>query len=198
MKKIEANFISSDIPLLIGLDILDEYGWNVLTVENKLQCVPENWFMPIHRREGHVVVEWDSVHETYYTRDQLHNLHLHFMHPSMDKLCNLLKRATPSELNLETRSILGDISKSCHTCQAYSTKPITFQVRFPDDVVFNKEVRIDPFLLDSKATLSIVDVGTNFIAARFLAGESAEVVWNTFLYCWVLLYAGFPSSMLTD
>jgi len=57
MKKIEANFISSDIPLLIGLDILDEYGWNFLTVENKLKCVPENLFIPIYRREGHVVAE---------------------------------------------------------------------------------------------------------------------------------------------
>jgi len=64
--------------------------------------------------------------------------------------------------------------------------------------VFNKEVRLDLFFLDRRPTLSVVDVGTNFIVARFLTAESAEVVWNTFLYCWVLLYTGFPSSMLTD
>ena len=65
-RKLEAHFINADIPLLIGLDILDRYGWNVLTVPNQLQYVTENWSMDLVRQDGHVFAPWDETFETLF------------------------------------------------------------------------------------------------------------------------------------
>ena len=170
----------------------------MLTVQNQLQSVTENWVMDLVRQDGHVYTPWDETFETLFSREQLTNLQLHFMHPSTDKLYDLLKKAHPNTMSKHAKDVLSDISRSCHACQIYSTKPITFQVRFPDEVVFNKEIRIDLFFLDQAPVLSIVDVGTNFATGRFLHREDTATIWNTFLYSWVCMYAGFPFSMLTD
>jgi hypothetical protein len=42
---------------------------------------------------------------------------------------NLLKRANPANFPADTKDLLKDISKSCHACQVYSSKPIHFQIR---------------------------------------------------------------------
>ena len=94
--------------------------------------------------------------------------------------------------------ILKDISKSYHACQVYSSRPITFQVRFPDEILFNKSIRLDLMYLDGKPVLSITDVVTNYSAAGFLAAENAQAVWDTFLYAWVTTYVGYPDDILTD
>ena len=104
------------------------------------------------------------------------------MHPSVDKPFNLLKRAYPHYLEPDTMDILKYISKSCHACQVYSSRPITFQVRFPDEVVFNKSIYLDLMYLDGKPVLWIKGVGINYSAARFLAVGNAQAVWDTFMY----------------
>jgi hypothetical protein len=48
---------------------------------------------------------------------------------------------------------------------------VTFQVRFPDDVIFNKELRLDLMTIYGRPVLHIIDTGTKFSAARFLAGQ---------------------------
>ena len=198
LKIIKADVVDANIPLLIGLDILDEYGWNVLTVQNQLHSVAEGWKMNLSRRGGHVIAKWDEFFDEFYSREQLQKLHLHFMHPSSEKLLNLLRRAKPEEVDDETKRVLKDITDAFHACQTYSTRPITFQVRFPDEVVFNKEIRVDIMYLNGIPVLSIVDAGTNFMSARFLTRVNTETVWNTFLYAWALIYSSFPRKMLTD
>jgi hypothetical protein len=80
---------------------------------------------------------------THFSRAQLHRLHKHFFHPSAANLLNLLWRGYPESLKKDTRRILQEISSSCETCVRYSSAPIKFQVRIPDEVAFNKEIRID-------------------------------------------------------
>lgn len=197
-KRVLAHVVEADIPLLLGLDVLDEYGWNILTVENEVVSVPESWTMPIVRKSGHMFLEWNQYFTQNFSKAQLHHLHLHFMHPSSTKMYNLLRRADPVGTSGETKRILEDIGKSCHACQTYATGPITFQVRFPDKVVFNNEILIDVMYLDNKPVLHIVDAGTNFMSARFLPALDTETVWNTLLYSWILMYTGFPSTIRTD
>jgi hypothetical protein len=197
-KTVDAHVEEANIPFLIGLDTIDAHGWNVLTVENQIHSKREGWYMPLERKLGHIFLTWDPSYHTRYTRHQLQNMHLHFMHPSNRKLFNLLERAYPEKLTTETWKLFEDIKDSCHACQRYTSRPISFKVRFPDEVVFNKELRLDIMTINGKAILHVVDSGTNFSAARFLAGQDTKTIWNTFLYMWVTMYTGYPSSILTD
>jgi hypothetical protein len=119
-----------------------------------------------------------------FSRSPLQRFHRHFVHPSARKLHALLRRAKPNSLPEDTLEVLQESGRACHTCQTYSRKPMTFQVRFSSEVVFNKEVLLDFFWLDKHPALSIVDSGTGFTASHFLPAESVEAVWNTFLEAW--------------
>ena len=198
LKIIRVDIVDANIPLLIGLDILDEYSWNVLSVQNQLHSVTESWIMDLSRRGGHVTVEWDEFFYQFYSHEQLQKLHLHLMQPSSEKLFNLICRAKPEEVDDETKTVLKDIADSCHACQTYSTHLITFQVHFPDEVVFNKEISVDVMYLNGIPRLSIVNAGTNSMSARFLIRVNTETFWNTFIYAYALVYSSFPRKMLTD
>lgn len=196
--QIKTHIVRPDVPFLIGLDVLDKHSWNILTVQNKLESVGDGWEMSCIRKYAHIYVTWDDYSDIFYSKASLFKLHHHFMHPSVGKLLKLLERASKNPIPAETKKALEDITRACHICQTYSSKPLTFQVRLPDDVIFNKEVRLDLMFLDGKAVLHVLDTGTNFSAARFLSSHSSEAIWNTFLYCWVNVYLGYPMEMLTD
>lgn len=206
-KPIELNvdIVHADVPLLIGLDVLDHHRLQPLTIENRLQHVPHTedelgWSLPIARRTGHVWLDFKpmTVHDVRYTRQQLTKLHRHLYHPSAKKLYALLKRAKPEDLAPDTKKILDDISAACHRCQEYSRSPLRFKIRLPDDVFFNKELRMDLMFVESKPILHIIDVGTTFNAAVFLVKQDANSVWNAFVRGWSRLYLGDPERILTD
>jgi hypothetical protein len=144
----EVDVIDLDVPLLLGLDFLDRFSLNALSVQNRICCVKDNWILPITRKHGHLYLCWAPTFSPYYTRSQLDRLHRHFFHPSAGKLLNLLRRADRNVLTPETRQLLQEISSSCETCVRYSSAPISFQVRMPDEIVFNKEIRMDLMYLD--------------------------------------------------
>jgi hypothetical protein len=196
--KICVDIVHPSVPLLFGIDILDKHKLNVLSVENKLHSVLAGWTLPLVRQQGHLYLKWHPPSETFYSRQQLYRLHQHLFHPSADKLLNLLKRANPENLPADTKAVLKDISKSCHACQVYSSKPIHFQIRDPAAIVFNHEIQLDLMYLHGKPVLHIVDVATTFSAANFLPAQDVSSVWNTFLTGWATLYIGFPECILAD
>ena len=51
------DVIPEDIPFLIGLDILDKYSLQVLSVHNELECVREGWRTPVKRKFG--LIYWE-------------------------------------------------------------------------------------------------------------------------------------------
>ena len=104
-KLVTTFVVNARIPFLIGLDIIDKHGWNVQTVENELRSVSENWSMPLTMEQGHVFVCWKHEFVAYNSRQQLQNMHMHFMHPSTAKLLNLLLRAYPDQVRTDTRRI---------------------------------------------------------------------------------------------
>lgn len=120
------------------------------------------------------------------------------MHPSTAKLLSLLSRDYPDQVTAETTPLLQEIGKAFDACKFFCSQPITFQVRFPDDVVFNKSIRMNLMYLDGKPVLHVIDVGTNYSAARFLKRVDVESVLNAFVYAWVTAYVGYRHDMLTD
>ena len=196
--KVCVDIVQPSVPLLLGIDTLDKHKLNVLSVENELHSVVFGWTLPLIRQQGHLYLKWHPPSETFYSRQQLYRLHQHLFHPSAEKLLNLLKRANPENLPADTKHLLKDISKSCHACQVYSSKPIHFQIRDPASIVFNHEIQLDLMYLHGKPVLHIVDVATTFSAANFLPSQDVSSVWNTFLTGLATLYIGFPEGILAD
>jgi hypothetical protein len=184
----EFDVINLEVPHLLGLDVLDTYSLNALSVQNHLCSVKDQWDLPITRKHGHLYLCWAPKVLDYYSCAKLDRLHKHFFHLSAGKLLNLLIKAGPETLTPETRHILQEISSSCEKCVRYSSAPISFQVRMPDEIVFNKEIRMDFMYFEESckqsATLTIVDAGKTFTSASFLPAASSRAVWDTFLQCW--------------
>lgn len=67
-------------------------------------------------------------------------------------------------------------------------KPLVSQGTMNDNIAFNHEVYLDLAWSEPrphKPVLHFFDIGTHFSAAHFIANESADAVWNTFVSCWV-------------
>lgn len=198
-----ADIVPSDVPLLLGLDVLDHFKLQFLSVDNILEQIDENgnsvWRASVIRKNGHAYYCWNDTSYVSFNRSNLDRLHRHMYHPSSNKLLNLLKRVSPEKISSETKSLLEDIVQSCKVCQTFGARPISFQISTPDEVVFNQEVLLDLMFLDNrKPVLHVVDRGTCFQAASFLRGEDAISVWNAFLETWSNLYIGHPESILAD
>lgn len=102
------DVVDADIPLLLGLDLLDEHKLVADNVDNVLISKVGGWRVPITDAHGHLFVRWD-LYQVPYTRTELERLHLHFFHPSTQKLLALLKRGTPERVNSDTPKIIQDI-----------------------------------------------------------------------------------------
>jgi hypothetical protein len=194
---VNVDVISINVPFLIGLDFLDREGLNCLTVENKLTCLKDNWSVPLERKLGHVYWKWD--HDTIlFTKSELQRLHLHFYHPSVRKLYNLIRRAKPHEATSDTRALLEEITEACKTCQHISKRPYRFRVSMPEDIIFNQDLALDLMWLDGQATLHIVDTRTYFSSAAILKRQTVEGAWYAFLDAWATLYLGYPDTFKLD
>lgn len=77
----QIDVVDADVPLLIGLDLLDLHQLIVDKVDNVLVSKSSGWKIPIARIHGHLFVQWD-LHAVMFTRTELERLHLHFFHPS--------------------------------------------------------------------------------------------------------------------
>ena len=132
------DVVDADIPMLLGLDLLDSAGMYADSVDNQMVNKVLGYSMPIVRKFGHMYLEWPAS-TIMFTRAELQKLHRHFKHPSVDKLFNLLKRSKISDVDQETRRMLEDISKACETCMTFSRPPQRFRVTLPpDEIVFNE------------------------------------------------------------
>ena len=195
------DVVDVDVPILFGLDKMKELRWYVNEVSDELCCFDQPELkIKLQFQKGHLYYNWPSA-LILFTKRELEKIHRRFAHPSASKLYDLIRRAAPSELDAKTRIFLDEIVAHCNSCQRMAPKPFVFQVTMPDNIVFNHEVCMDLCWLESrpqKPVLHVVDRGTHFSAARFVASESAESIWNTFLECWVSIYVGFPNVISHD
>ena len=106
-----SDIVSIDVPLLFGLDLMKKYKIRVDEVENKIEQREQGWSARLVSKKGHLYREWPTG-TVMFSRSELAKLHRRFAHPSTAKLMNLLQRATPEEVNEETRKVLEKIYRS--------------------------------------------------------------------------------------
>ena len=82
-KAVLTDMVPADILFLMDMDLLYSFMWNVLTVQNQLHAVQEDWVLPLTRKRGHIYLIWTFEYAIHYNRSQLRKLHLHFMHASV-------------------------------------------------------------------------------------------------------------------
>jgi hypothetical protein len=145
------------------------------------------WTIPLHRKHGHIF--YRSAYHVHFSSTKLRRLHKHFIHPSVNKLYDLIKRAKSNEVDEATKNILKYIQSSCTTCQRKSMKPRSFKPSFTisetDEHTFNKQIDIDVVWLNGPPALHVIDHDTNFSAEKFVNGESTEHIWQALLECWI-------------
>ena len=195
------DVINCGIPILLGLDKMENLRWYVNEVTNEF-CSYDNPELkaPLKYYKGHLYIVWPTS-VVLFTHRELLNLHRRFAHPSNTKLIELLKKACPDKIDEKTRKVLDETVARCNTCQRMTKEPFVFQVTMPDNIVFNHEVYLDLAWIEprpQKLIIHVVDRGTHFSAAQFVPNESAEGIWNTFVACWVSLYVGFPNVISHD
>lgn len=71
------------------------------------------------------------------------------LHLSSRNLYELLRRADPERLSENIQNLLREISKSRGTCNLYSPRQITSQIRDPYKMRFNQMVILDIMFLKS-------------------------------------------------
>lgn len=100
---IETHDVSAPIPFLIGLNKLEKYGRNALTVQNELHSVKDSWKIPLTNKLSHMYLTWEKQHATHYSRQKLQTMPLHFMNTSVSEPPNHLERAHPGQVTQATK-----------------------------------------------------------------------------------------------
>jgi Aspartyl protease len=121
---LEVDVVPTNVPMILGLDVLDKFGLSADTVHNILHCTAEDRKLTLVRKFGHVDLEWSATYLILYTKSELQKLPRNFSHPSTQTLFALLKRAKSDDLDASTRAVLSDIEDVCGTCQRYGSKPL--------------------------------------------------------------------------
>jgi hypothetical protein len=142
---LEADVVPTNVPMLLGLDVLDKFGLCADTVHNVLLCTAENWNLPLVRNLWHVYLECSATDRILYTKSVLQKLHRNFSHPSTQNLFALLKRAKADNVDANTRAVLSDIENAFSTCQRYSSKPLRLKTSLPsgEELSFGRELSMD-------------------------------------------------------
>jgi hypothetical protein len=176
---LEVYVVPKNVPMLLGLDVLDKFGLCADTVHNVLHCTAEDWNLLLVRKLGHVYPEWSASDRFLYTKSELQKLHRNFSHPSTQNLFAFLKRAKADNLDANTRAVLRDIENTCSTCQRYSLKPLRLKTTLPsgEEKSFGSELSMDLMFINGKAVLGISDA---------------------FIDIWCSIYTGYPNSLRID
>jgi hypothetical protein len=194
-QSIEVDLVDVQNPFLLGLNDmqdlaatidLHDLSWIVNGERNKLELRDQHLWMPL-----------PDIDSCCFTKQELQLLHRRLGHPHTDRIMALLKKAAPSEISAETRTVLNDLIRSCEQCQRTQPRPLVYRVSTPDDIVFGHELLIDLFKLKGKTVLHCVDRGTGLIAAKFVPGETARDIWDTLLEIWITKYVT-PNVITTD
>lgn len=211
---VHSEIVCADVPALLGLYVLDsnhlssDTTFNLLAKRTRLinddgtVVYIDKWSVPLFRgsrKHVYACIGNKTAVDILFTRSKLVRLHLHFFHPSAEKLFNILRRARPDEATPQTKAILQDITKRCNPCQRIQNAPHSFRVSFgTPEARFNERIMVDLMTIDGQKILHVVDEGTRFSVAQLLEDESNETIWNTLIKCWLTIYTGLPNRILVD
>lgn len=114
----DVAIIDALIALLVGLDAMIKHRLDLLYSQSMLANGLHDWYLPMEIKFSHSFVHpIINQYQTLFTRPELERLHLHFFHPSISKLLNLIHRALPNTASPDLRRTLDDIHEKCSTCQ---------------------------------------------------------------------------------
>lgn len=85
-----ADIIDGNIPLLLGLDIMRKYGLVTNFCKNILKRNDYNWYLRMYCINGQGFAPLTLT--IFFTRPEQTRLHLHFFHPTAEKLFHLLQQ----------------------------------------------------------------------------------------------------------
>ena len=187
-----------DVPLLLGLDILESYKLVIDVAGRLLISKDHGWELDLIRKLGHIYCVWAT--DVLYTTNEVRRIHRHFFHAHPERIFSLMKRAEDPDAIAETVKELKELTSSCDIFQKLAKEPGRFRVSLPsEDIVFNRTVYMDIIYLDVKSVLHIVDKDAQFSAAAFLShGETTEDVWHVYMTHGVIPYVGYSTEIHVD
>ena len=188
------HIIPLDCPVLLGLDVL--LASHIHVDITRLVLRTDLWTAPLLVQSGHLFVK--NSPDVLFTKKELTRMHVSLAHPSSDKLFRLLQVARPDETAPDTAALLKEINNSCRICTLYGPPPHRVRSSVPDNIRFNHHLVLDLFYLSGDVCLHVICKGTRFSATAFLPSKRAEVVWETFLRIWILVYLGSPCVLTVD
>lgn len=121
------------------------------------------------------------------------------MHPSSERLFELIARSDPTKATKSVRQLIESLTSACSTCQSFRSAPLRFKASIPkNNLIFNHTISIDLVWLNDKPVIHVIDEQTKFRNAVFIKSKKAIDIWNAFVGCWVNTYIGFPSKIRSD
>ena len=213
---IEAEVVDCDIPLLLSKESLKRaqtvidlnsdkvsmfgkqveiqltssghYCVNILNAEDKSK-------LEVDFKE--VVLITSNTATKQNKRDILLKLHIQFGHPSSNRLIALLK--STGFIDLETQSMVNDISSKCAICHKFrrpQAKPI---VGFSHANDFNQIVAMDLHEIDHNFYyLHIIDLFSRLSGAAIIRKKDSQVIVDKFMQIWVGIYGAPEVGVYTD
>lgn len=187
------------LPFMLSLRDMDRLGVYLDNHSNKIihkesgNCVGVTW------KWRHALLVWLQIQACYYTEQDLRNMHIHFGHPSVSKLRNVLKRASGQHKKKSTHRFLEKIQQHCDYCQHFGVKPERLKFTLLDDVVsFNDTIYCDILTIEKLPVLHVGDEAKRFQAAHRLENMKTEELWNKLKMCWINVYLGPPDIITHD
>ncbi len=195
--RVHFHVMQTDTPFLLCLQDMDRLGIYLNNLRDHI-VMRNGSTVTIVRFHGHPFLIWGPKSVNYLTDTELRQLHRRFGHPSANRLVRTLEKAGYNDP--EHRQILQRITKFCTFCQKHSRSPgrFKFTLKDEDNAYFNHTIVIDVLYIDSSPVLQVVDEGTSFQAARWLANMSASHTWDMLRLCWIDVYVGPPDVIVHD
>ena len=204
--KIECEVVSSPIPLLLSMRVMEHAKFTVDFAN--LKCTVGDSLTPVPLKKstsGHYMINImppESMQETVMlTLDKpaLEKLHKQFGHCSGDRLMNLIKSCN-TDCKIQT-DLVKSICEECQVCKKFGrprNRPI---VSMPLASAFNDIVAMDLHELTelgrSVYYLHLIDVFTRFSAATIIMEKKTDVVIDAINNVWGVQF-GYPHKFMSD
>lgn len=204
-----ADGVREDIHVLLGLDVMMQYGLILYFDKDGLHCEGPKWVMRMTYQLGHAFVDllikgpgmnqagskmshtnlasWTHFHfrlYVHFTDAKLTKMYFQFYHPSGKKLSAIPGRVHPHRSTTSVRKLLDGFNRADIAGAELSTRHLIFPASFPrDEIFFHHEVAIHIVWLGGLPVLDQVDIHIRCQEAAVLRSKSAEDGWSQLMEC---------------